>query len=100
MKLGIVAVGLLGMSAAWAANVYTRSKGDYNALHCYYAIVPLLTYLFFRNISKTFRNGVSQIAVLAVSWAVFISCSFFNSVFVLWPTMCQPRFQRCAKTPF
>jgi len=53
---GIVAVGLLGMSAAWAGNVYTRSKGGYNALHCYYAIVPLVTYLFIRNISKTFRS--------------------------------------------
>jgi hypothetical protein len=53
---GIVGAGLLGMSAAWAANVYTRDKGGYNALHCYYSIVPLLTYLFLRNISKTFRS--------------------------------------------
>lgn len=51
-----VSTGLLSASAAWVAYVYMRPKNDYNALHCYYSIVPLLTYLFLRNISSTTRS--------------------------------------------
>lgn len=48
--------GLTAALIAWAVFVYSRQKADYNAIHCYYAMVPLLFYLFVRNISSAVRS--------------------------------------------
>merc|ERR550514_2057647 len=42
-------------AVAWVMFVYNRPKGEYNNLHCYYGVIPLTVYLFFRNISPTVR---------------------------------------------
>jgi len=44
------------MFAVWVKHVYMQGKNDYNSIHSYYGIVPLLAYLFLRNISVTVRT--------------------------------------------
>lgn len=44
----------------WLVNVYTLEKFQYNLVHSYYAIIPLTSYIFFRNITPAIRSGVSM----------------------------------------
>jgi len=55
IKLSLLSV-MAVMFALWAHYVYSRDKFDYNAIHSYYGVVPLLFYLLVRNICKTFRS--------------------------------------------
>jgi hypothetical protein len=45
---------------AWAVYIYPLEKLDYNLVHSYTAIVPLTSYIFFRNLTPAVRSGVSM----------------------------------------
>jgi len=40
--------------------IYVLEKLDYNLVHNYWAFVPLITYIFFRNITPGFRSQISM----------------------------------------
>ncbi|GMH64894.1 hypothetical protein TL16_g04069 [Triparma laevis f. inornata] len=40
----------------WVTGPYQYDKLDYNATNAYFGIIPLLTYIYFRNVSKTMRG--------------------------------------------
>lgn len=44
----------------WYMNYYTLDKLEYNLQHSYWAIVPLISYIFFRNITPQIRSYVSM----------------------------------------
>jgi len=44
----------------WLYYYYPLEKMQYNLNHSYFAIIPLTSYIFFRNITPTVRSGVSQ----------------------------------------
>merc|ERR1719160_2248030 len=48
--------GMTAALTAWIVFVYSRNKSDYNSIHCYYGMVPLLFSLFARNMSSTIRS--------------------------------------------
>jgi hypothetical protein len=56
-SIKLMVLGVLGAAfAIWVNKVYMSSKNEYNALHSYYGVIPLLAYLFLRNISLTVRS--------------------------------------------
>eukprot|EP00413_Alexandrium_margalefii_P018766 CAMPEP_0204530224 /NCGR_PEP_ID=MMETSP0661-20131031/10500_1 /ASSEMBLY_ACC=CAM_ASM_000606 /TAXON_ID=109239 /ORGANISM="Alexandrium margalefi, Strain AMGDE01CS-322" /LENGTH=678 /DNA_ID=CAMNT_0051536301 /DNA_START=59 /DNA_END=2095 /DNA_ORIENTATION=+ len=55
VKLSMLAA-MAVMFGFWAHYVYSQDKMGYNAIHSYYGVVPLLSYLLLRNISKTLRG--------------------------------------------
>jgi len=61
-KLPLVIVGVvLGAATVWwMLSVYPRPKLEYNAVHSYFGIIPLLTYIFFRNITPNVRSKISM----------------------------------------
>jgi len=64
----------------WFVNVYSQVKSDYNALHCYYSIVPLLAFLFLRNISATARSYYLH----ALHWFGAISLESYILQYHIW----------------
>jgi hypothetical protein len=56
MKIACILMGVL--SIYWFFNFYTLEKLSYNLLHSYTAIIPLIAYIFFRNI-PVLRTGYS-----------------------------------------
>ena len=57
----IVAGVILGaLTIWWFYYFYTLPKMEYNLSHSYFAIIPLLSYIFFRNITPFVRSGVSM----------------------------------------
>jgi N-acetylneuraminate 9-O-acetyltransferase len=40
----------------WAASVFPQAKVDYNHTNAYYGFIPLVTYIYFRNISLPMRT--------------------------------------------
>ena len=59
VPLVITGVVLGTCSAWWLLRVYPLGKLEYNAVHNYYAFIPLLTYIFFRNVTPAVRSKVS-----------------------------------------
>ena len=55
IKLGIGGI-LLGIMILWYNYVYKLDKYEYNKLHPYTSVVPLLTYIYFRNVAPAVRN--------------------------------------------
>jgi hypothetical protein len=55
IKLSVLGV-LAAMMAVWVKLVYMQDKNGYNSIHSYYGVIPLLAYLFLRNISVTVRS--------------------------------------------
>eukprot|EP01035_Chromulina_nebulosa_P020264 gene20264-26308_t len=56
--LGGLLFGLL--FSWWFINIYSLQKLSYNLYHSYFAIIPLTTYIFFRNITPSIRSVVSM----------------------------------------
>jgi hypothetical protein len=57
----IVASVILGLATIWwYFSYYSLEKLEYNKTHSYMAIIPLLSYIFFRNITPFVRSGVSM----------------------------------------
>eukprot|EP01041_Mallomonas_annulata_P011513 gene11513-24078_t len=53
------AIGMAGVSIWWFYEFYMKTKLEYNLTHSYSAIIPLTSYIFFRNITPGIRSGVS-----------------------------------------
>eukprot|EP00040_Diaphanoeca_grandis_P022023 m.117824 g.117824 ORF g.117824 m.117824 type:complete len:501 (+) comp28608_c0_seq1:94-1596(+) len=56
MIKGVVSAVILGAGYAWFTQIFLLEKFEYNALHPYYSIIPILVYLYIRNVMPTFRN--------------------------------------------
>lgn len=54
----VSAVILGGLAIWWFYYFYTLPKLEYNLSHSYFSIIPLLAYIFFRNITPYVRSGV------------------------------------------
>merc|ERR1719217_1638478 len=66
--------------ASWVVFVYMRKKGDYNAVHSYYGVVPLLFYLFVRNVSSHARSYYLH----ALHWFGAISLESYLLQYHIW----------------
>ncbi len=53
---GIIAVGLLSLLAVWIIGPFSQDKFDYNATNAYFGFIPLVTYIYLRNITPTLRK--------------------------------------------
>jgi len=53
---GVVGAVVSGITYTWYINVFTLDKLSYNGLHPYFSIIPILFYLFMRNVMPSFRN--------------------------------------------
>jgi hypothetical protein len=51
---------MAAVSVWWYFEFYTKEKMDYNLTHSYSAIIPLTSYIFFRNLTPAIRSGVSM----------------------------------------
>ena len=58
--LYVAAVIMFILTFWWFWSIYTKPKLQYNLLHSYFAIIPLTSYIFFRNISTAVRSGISM----------------------------------------
>jgi hypothetical protein len=56
----ITAVLFALVTVWWYNNIYVLEKLEYNLVHSYYAIIPLTSYIFFRNITPSVRSSVSM----------------------------------------
>lgn len=57
----VFAAVIIGAATVWwLVTCYTLDKLSYNLSHSYFAIIPLTSYIFFRNITPTVRSGVSM----------------------------------------
>lgn len=50
---------MAALSAWWYLVLYSQQKMEYNLTHSYFAIIPLVAYIFFRNISPRVRRYIS-----------------------------------------
>jgi hypothetical protein len=58
--LFVAAVIIGGATVWWLVTCYSLDKLNYNLSHSYFAIIPLSSYIFFRNITPGIRSGVSM----------------------------------------
>ena len=52
----LVLAGLVGATAVWATTVLPLPKLQYNRVHPYFVVVPIITWIYIRNISATLRK--------------------------------------------
>ena len=52
----IVGIGLLLATYLWFTGPFLQPKHIYNATNAYFGFIPLITYIYFRNISPTLRG--------------------------------------------
>jgi hypothetical protein len=52
---GVVGVGVGGAFAWWAASIFPQGKLEYNVTNAYYGFIPLLAYIYFRNLTPALR---------------------------------------------
>eukprot|EP00606_Chrysophyceae_sp_TOSAG23-5_P001262 GSChrysophyteH2.ASY1.ANO1.1490.1 assembled CDS len=57
--LYLCSVVMLGLTVWWLTCVYSKGKFEYNLVHSYFAIIPLTSYIFFRNVSLPLRSHIS-----------------------------------------
>lgn len=58
--LGVSTVLLVVFTYWFVTYFYSMEKLEYNLHHAYWTIVPLTTYIFFRNITPQVRSGISM----------------------------------------
>lgn len=57
LSKGIVGLSLLVATSIWAAGpLLSSSRFAYNATHPYFGFIPVLCYVYFRNVTKTMRE--------------------------------------------
>ena len=85
----LVLAGLVGATAVWATTVLPLPKLQYNRVHPYFVVVPIITWIYIRNISATLRKyhlhglvRVSSCVVMTV-WLWLCGC---GCVGVWWLT--------------
>jgi hypothetical protein len=58
---GAVGVGLFAVFALWATGPFRQEKFDYNQTNAYYGFIPLITYIYFRNLTPFLRNHTLEL---------------------------------------
>ncbi len=53
---GIIAVGLIGLTSVWIIGPFSQEKFMYNATNAYFGFIPLLTFIYLRNLTPTLRQ--------------------------------------------
>ena len=53
---GVMGVVLLGCFAWWLAGPFREERHVYNQTHAYFGIIPLMTYIFWRNLTPWLRS--------------------------------------------
>jgi len=53
---GIVGVALFGCFLAWVIGPFQRPKFEYNRTNAYFGFIPLITYIYFRNLTPALRE--------------------------------------------
>ena len=53
---GIVGVALLAALALWVSGPFQRSKVEYNATNSYFGFIPLITFIYLRNLTPGLRS--------------------------------------------
>lgn len=52
---GITGLGMGGAFLWWAASIFPQTKLDYNLTNSYFGFIPLLAYIYFRNLTPALR---------------------------------------------
>jgi N-acetylneuraminate 9-O-acetyltransferase len=58
---GIVGLALFGLFAWWVAGPFMLGKFAYNQTNSYYGWIPLVTYIYFRNLTPWLRNHTLEL---------------------------------------
>ena len=53
---GIVGIVILGAFVAWVIGPFQSPKLEYNSTNAYFGFVPLMTFIYFRNLTPTMRE--------------------------------------------
>ena len=53
---GLMGIVLLGVFLLWVTGPFMQGKFDYNQTNSYYGFIPLITYIYFRNLTPFLRN--------------------------------------------
>ena len=53
---GIIALGLISLTLVWVIGPFSQDKLTYNATNAYFGFIPLITYIYLRNITPTLRQ--------------------------------------------
>lgn len=52
----VIAICLLMLFFAWVKHIFVLDKYQYNSLHPYFSFLPLITYIYFRNLFPSMRS--------------------------------------------
>lgn len=52
---GLAGVGIGGAFLWWATAIFPQGKLDYNLTNSYFGFIPLLAYIYFRNLTPALR---------------------------------------------
>eukprot|EP01034_Spumella_vulgaris_P022296 gene22296-28412_t len=58
--LVLASVAMGSLTLWWLVYCFPLEKVEYNMTHSYFAIIPLTSYIFFRNLTPAIRSGVSM----------------------------------------
>mmetsp|Transcript_45076 Transcript_45076/g.109656 ORF Transcript_45076/g.109656 Transcript_45076/m.109656 type:complete len:1092 (+) Transcript_45076:338-3613(+) len=58
---GAVGVGLFAIFFWWVTGPFMLGKFDYNQTNSYYGFIPLITYIYFRNLTPFLRNHTMEL---------------------------------------
>jgi hypothetical protein len=58
---GAVGLGLLAAFYWWATGPFQHAKFEYNQTNSYYGFIPLITYIYFRNLTPWLRNHTLEL---------------------------------------
>jgi N-acetylneuraminate 9-O-acetyltransferase len=58
---GAMGAGLFAAFAVWASGPFRQGKFDYNQTNAYYGFIPLIAYIYFRNLTPFLRNHTLEL---------------------------------------
>ncbi len=58
---GVVGAALFGVFYVWVTGPFLQGKFDYNQTNAYYGFIPLVTYIYFRNLTPWLRNHTLEL---------------------------------------
>jgi len=53
---GVIALALIAVTVVWVIGPFSHDKFTYNATNAYFGFIPLITYIYLRNLTPTLRN--------------------------------------------